>query len=289
MGEEGNCRAVYSGSVSAEAFELLESLNDEGHSRSLKSRLRVGPRELQVAVLRGFFRGNEVDAITSLACRPDVKHILDRDQSLTYVHKAYRVENQLREDRCDVYDRLLQVAHSLDAQLWQAIRPDDDLEPEIEYIVYDVGQLGRPGNIAPHCDNKSMVSMVVLLSDSSEFVGGVNCFEGNCSDEARMVKLERGDAVFFHGDACLHWITPVTAGRRVILQMELSSGRRQRCAFCVWLTFAALFVFMPALTLAAGTLCRQILLLLPVVLLVEVWFGMVMWRARRSELDDFTK
>ena len=29
-----------------------------------------------------------------------------------------------------------------------------------------------------------------------------------------------GDAVFFYGDQCEHWISPVTSGRRIILQME---------------------------------------------------------------------
>lgn len=28
-----------------------------------------------------------------------------------------------------------------------------------------------------------------------------------------------GDAVFFYGDQCMHWISPVVSGRRTILQM----------------------------------------------------------------------
>eukprot|EP00930_Biecheleria_cincta_P027860 TRINITY_DN1948_c0_g1_i1.p2 TRINITY_DN1948_c0_g1~~TRINITY_DN1948_c0_g1_i1.p2 ORF type:complete len:114 (+),score=21.32 TRINITY_DN1948_c0_g1_i1:108-449(+) len=82
--------------------------------------------------------------------------------------------------------------------------------PEIEYIVYDVKQ----------------VSMVILLSDPREFAGGQNFFESGAGNkqDSRSVKLQLGDAVFFYGDKCEHWISPVTAGRRIILQMEISRG-----------------------------------------------------------------
>eukprot|EP00930_Biecheleria_cincta_P027862 TRINITY_DN1948_c0_g1_i3.p2 TRINITY_DN1948_c0_g1~~TRINITY_DN1948_c0_g1_i3.p2 ORF type:complete len:130 (+),score=23.30 TRINITY_DN1948_c0_g1_i3:108-497(+) len=98
--------------------------------------------------------------------------------------------------------------------------------PEIEYIVYDVKQLGEPGTIEPHTDNQSQVSMVILLSDPREFAGGQNFFESGAGNkqDSRSVKLQLGDAVFFYGDKCEHWISPVTAGRRIILQMEISRG-----------------------------------------------------------------
>eukprot|EP00913_Durusdinium_trenchii_P002094 g1933.t1 len=110
---------------------------------------------------------------------------------------------------------------ALDAELWNEIDIGDRFFPEIEYIVYDVSRLGEPGRIEPHTDNQSQVTVVVMLSHESEFQGGLNYFEpGTERGESRSAKLKRGDAVFFYGDRCEHWISPVVSGRRTILQME---------------------------------------------------------------------
>merc|ERR1719198_987131 len=120
----------------------------------------------------------------------------------------------------------MKTAWGIDGELWENIESGTTLFPEIEYIVYDVVKLGEPGTIHPHRDNQSMVTMVVLLSPPRDFQGGINWFEGGDGPDAvdRCVPLRLGDAVFFYGDQCSHWITPVIAGRRAILQMELSRG-----------------------------------------------------------------
>ena len=41
------------------------------------------------------------------------------------------------------------------------------------------------------------------------------------SKKCREYKLNIGDAVFFRGELCEHWITPVSSGKRCILQIEL--------------------------------------------------------------------
>ena len=41
------------------------------------------------------------------------------------------------------------------------------------------------------------------------------------SKKCRKYKLNIGDAVFFRGELCEHWITPVSSGKRCILQIEL--------------------------------------------------------------------
>merc|ERR1719493_221037 len=77
--------------------------------------------------------------------------------------------------------------------------------PEIEYIDY-------------HVDNKSAVTLVAMLSPADAYVGGRSCFrrsEGQVGH--RELSLQPGDAVLFRGEKLLHWITPVTAGRRVVL------------------------------------------------------------------------
>jgi hypothetical protein len=44
-----------------------------------------------------------------------------------------------------------------------------------------------------------------------------------------MVVQMQGDAIVFRGEKCEHWISPVTSGKRTILQIELS--RRCRMHF----------------------------------------------------------
>mmetsp|Transcript_5588 Transcript_5588/g.9974 ORF Transcript_5588/g.9974 Transcript_5588/m.9974 type:complete len:231 (+) Transcript_5588:33-725(+) len=187
--------------------------------------LPADQEELQVAVVRRFFSKEEVAAIHALADFGNKKEIKDRDDGLIYKHHVWRMENELKDECPRLYQRLMDTARSIDAQLWHGIEEGDRFFPEIEYIVYDVKELGEPGTIEPHCDNQSQVSMVMMLSSSDDFSGGINFFEGDTDeDPGRSAKLQLGDAVFFYGDRCEHWITPVTAGRRVILQMELSRG-----------------------------------------------------------------
>eukprot|EP00931_Biecheleriopsis_adriatica_P012159 TRINITY_DN11326_c0_g1_i2.p1 TRINITY_DN11326_c0_g1~~TRINITY_DN11326_c0_g1_i2.p1 ORF type:complete len:224 (-),score=45.19 TRINITY_DN11326_c0_g1_i2:64-735(-) len=155
-----------------------------------------------------------------------LKEIFDRHGELVYKHHVWRMEHELKDASPALYDRLLDFSRALDAELWEGIEDGVQLYPEIEYIVYDVKELGEPGNIEPHTDNFSQVSVVVLLSDPRDFEGGINFFEPGVDEEDdRCVRLGLGDAVFFYGDKCEHWISPVTAGRRTILQMELSNSR----------------------------------------------------------------
>jgi alkylated DNA repair dioxygenase AlkB len=108
--------------------------------------------------------------------------------------------------------------------------------PEFEYIVCVAPQpmqqerwQQRPSHAAcrydssgafiePHVDNHSVITGIIMLSDrDGGFEGGVNCFEPN-----RQYALQRGDCVLFRGEKTQHWITPVTAGVRRILQWEFS-------------------------------------------------------------------
>jgi hypothetical protein len=189
--------------------------------------------DLQVALIRNFLTPDEVAKVHEAAGQDDVKEIDDRDPDLIYKHHVWRFENQLKDMHRHIYDKVTQVAWSFSGALWNSVEDGEELFPEIEYIVYDVKDLGEAGTIHPHTDNQSAVSMVILLSPPQDFVGGVNYFEGEgeSSDEEekkkstkvpREARLRTGDAVFFYGDKCEHWITPVLSGRRTIMQMELS-------------------------------------------------------------------
>lgn len=182
-------------------------------------------KELKVGVIRRFFSPEEIALVHRIAHEPSVAEVDDRDDDLDYKHHVWRFEHEIKEHGKTIYDKLLTTARGIDAELWGAIEENETLFPEIEYIVYDVEKLSEPGKISPHRDNQSKVSAVVLLSPPEDFNGGVNFFEGGDNGEPdRRVELGFGDAVFFYGDVCSHWITPVVSGRRTILQIELSMG-----------------------------------------------------------------
>lgn len=187
--------------------------------------LEAGTDDLRVGVIRGLFSQEDIRLVHGIAQEPTVEEIHDRDDDLDYRHRVWRFEHELKLIGRHVYDRLMDAARAVDAELWNNLEEGDEVFPEIEYIVYDVKDLGEPGKINPHRDNQSKVSAVVLLSPPEDFTGGVNWFEsGDNGEPDRGVVLAQGDAVFFYGDQCSHWITPVTSGRRCILQIELSEG-----------------------------------------------------------------
>ena len=123
------------------------------------------------------------------------------------------------------------------------------LHPETEYISYDADAALRrwrarstycdadppvlPG-IGPHVDNGSCVTLIAALSQRCQYEGGVNLFEDGAGhggiDDGRFVELhpECGDVVLFRGETCEHALTPVTRGRRNILQIELCRHKEGR-------------------------------------------------------------
>merc|ERR1719401_672446 len=118
----------------------------------------------------------------------------------------------------------MSVMRLADFQRWRKLRKRKDVVyPEVEFIEYDVDHEGGECYIEPHIDNKSAVTLIAMLSHSSDYVGGTNCFRRAAGSEGhRQIGLEIGDVVMFRGEKLLHWITNVTSGRRVVLQIELS-------------------------------------------------------------------
>lgn len=200
---------------------LWQTFSGEPQPLDVKpSILDAAEKNLCVARLDGFLAPEEIPAVHELAMSPGAWEIFDRHESLEFFQRVWRIEEVMKQRYGQLYTRLIDAAEAVDMQLWQGLR--DFAAPEIEYIVYDVEELGRPGSIAKHTDNESVVSVVVMLSEPEDYTGGLSCFKGK---PARKVSLKPGDAVFFRGHSCEHWITPVTAGRRVVLQMELRDLR----------------------------------------------------------------
>lgn len=126
-----------------------------------------------------------------------------------------RLEWPLRALAKPVFERLLALAEWADGLLWKGLPPL--VYPEAEYIVYEAPP---DASVGPHIDEDSAVTAVVMLSHAADFAGGENGFGGN-GTVARHVRMDLGDAIFFRGECLEHWVTPVSVGRRVIVQMEL--------------------------------------------------------------------
>ena len=171
----------------------------------------------------------------------------DRQDTLSFAHEVWRVEKSLKECHFDIYKRLiLKLMPSIDQFYWDILQCAHDdsgqirlidgckrykdkvlIRPEVERIVYDADKAIHTGavlpHIGPHTDNSSAITMVCLLSNPTDFEGGTNLFHPERAGQPpREYQLKQGEAVLFRGECCTHWITPVTSGRRSILQIELA-------------------------------------------------------------------
>ncbi|CAJ1336166.1 unnamed protein product [Effrenium voratum] len=171
-----------------------------------------------------FLQPSDIEAISLAAKHSSVREINDRKGYLAFKHRVWRFELQLRALFPELYARLMALMRSADEAKWQRLcKKSKKVYPEIEYIEYDVEEMGEPCYIEPHVDNKSAVTMVAMLSPSGAYRGGRSCFRrAEGSRGHRELGLDRGDVVLFRGEKLVHWITPVTEGKRVILQIELS-------------------------------------------------------------------
>mmetsp|Transcript_78 Transcript_78/g.282 ORF Transcript_78/g.282 Transcript_78/m.282 type:complete len:385 (+) Transcript_78:92-1246(+) len=185
-----------------------------------------GKRYRCFALAPTFLAQQDIDALHAAAHHASVAEINDRKGYLAFKHRVWRFEAQLRLLYPSLYRRLLDLMHRADETKWKRLRRNSKkrkVYPEIEYIAYDVAEMGEPCFIEPHVDNKSAVTMVAMLSSPGSYVGGRSCFRrGHGKEGHRELVLQQGDVVLFRGEKLTHWITPVTAGRRVILQIELS-------------------------------------------------------------------
>mmetsp|Transcript_56544 Transcript_56544/g.131769 ORF Transcript_56544/g.131769 Transcript_56544/m.131769 type:complete len:325 (+) Transcript_56544:33-1007(+) len=179
-----------------------------------------------VALVPGFLGPDDIRAVHAAARHPTVKEINDRKGYLAFKHRVWRFELQLRALEPELYRRLLALMRQADSEKWSRLRKKSKkgrVYPEVEYIDYDVEHWRKPCFIEPHVDNKSAVTLVAMLSPSTDYVGGRSCFRRSGGRAGhRELPLQMGDAVLFRGEKLVHWITPVTSGRRVILQIELS-------------------------------------------------------------------
>lgn len=176
------------------------------------------------ALASGFLSVQDINCIHEVAKHSSVREINDRKKYLAFKHRVWRFELPFRSSHPLLYRRLIGLMRHADESKWCRLRAKSSkVYPEIEYIEYDVAVHREPCFIEPHVDNKSAVTLVAMLSPSSAYIGGRSCFRRSDGRKRhRELELQQGDVVVFRGEKLVHWITPVTAGKRIILQIELS-------------------------------------------------------------------
>merc|ERR1711924_553694 len=133
---------------------------------------------------------SDVAEVTACAKHP---HCSKRVRHFVLPPYSARLEHPLRHLAPAVFERLLALVEWADSFFWHCL--PTAAFPEAEYIVYEAPP---DAAIGPHKDDDSAVTAVVMLSSSSAYVGGLNCF----ASTPAQVRLELGDVVFFRGE-CL--------------------------------------------------------------------------------------
>ena len=125
-----------------------------------------------------------------------------------------RCAPQLRE-------KLLAAALKVDKEHWQLVQTaTGSVAPRC--VEYHTVEPGGSLNFPTHHDGGSLVTIDVMLSDRDEFDGG-HFGTLECDGTTRKHPFDKGDAVVFVSHK-FHSVSPVTAGRRHVLVMEIWEG-----------------------------------------------------------------
>lgn len=223
-------------------------------------------KNCSLGLIRSFLSVGEVATVSELVSSSigDLKEMTAGDDA-----SALRIEKCIRLWRPELYKRLVKTAHAVDSQIWNNIDEGYTLDVELESITHK----GAGGDYTePYCDSDSLVSVIILLSDPQDFIGGVNYFQDG-TEIGKRVELRKGDAVFFYGDACEHWVTAVTDGSQAVLKLELSTGHRSWDNAFLLYACVCLSVWCGCSTIAAMYAHWICFLAVPPALLFMTWYS----------------
>lgn len=129
--------------------------------------------------------------------------------------------------RPELRQRFLDTAKAVDEKHWGLLRTATaPVVPRcVEYHTVE------PGGSLPyptHYDAGSLITVDVMLSDANDFEGG-QFATLETDGSMRPHSFDKGDALVFVSHK-FHCVSPVTAGRRHVLVMELWEGVERECA-----------------------------------------------------------
>ena len=199
-------------------------------------------RNSAVKRLPGFLTQADIDQLRQTAATVrDLQgthaSVATRDRQLREGGRTVHMNHHLRLLMPELHDRMLNAARAADAELWcgaDASRPglgvlQDRAMVELRSAEYHdvrgVSEGALPMHL--HGDHGSLVTVDLMLSDSSEFEGGT--FQTETADGGLLDHcFEKGDALIFLSHKH-HGVAPVTAGRRNIVVCEFWEGLPRRC------------------------------------------------------------
>lgn len=195
----------------------------------------LGRPSCAIGVVRRFLAASEVASIFEVVVSPEAEEVENEAEAFANADKVYRLGKPLRLGHPKLFHRLLGAAWGLDRALWRGIVEGCELWPEVHVLEHVAAARKGDDCLEPRCDDDSVVSLIIMLSDREACEGGVDFFD-DCTLNGRKLVLRKGDAVFFSGRHCERWMTPVTKGRRLVLKMDLSLGDDAWCGLMVaWL------------------------------------------------------
>ena len=116
----------------------------------------------------------------------------------------------------NIYNKMLKYCQFADNYCkWNLLFDDAFGTKCIEYIQYKE----KGDNLGWHCDMGSLVTIVIMLTNSNQYQGGI--FQTRYLNKTINIPLECGDIVVFSSDKCNHRVTNLIQGKRVVLCMEL--------------------------------------------------------------------
>ena len=131
----------------------------------------------------------------------------------------------------DLHARMVEAARAADRELWGGVLDDrvalNLRSSEYHVVVHDAEDSERNIPMPVHADYGSLVTINLMLSDRSEYEGGV--FQTLEADGMLLPHtFERGDALLLLSHKW-HTVSKLEAGRRNILVSEIWEGLPRRC------------------------------------------------------------
>ena len=181
--------------------------------------------------LAGFLSDADMEAIHAAAAQVREEKGAASDRRNCYEREVREggrtvfVNERLWQLLPDLFERCLEAVRAADAELWGGVlegREQISLRSAEYHTV-----LASPVAMPVHNDYGSLVTMDFMLSDTSEFEGGL--FQTAESDGTLLTHdFERGDALLFLSHK-FHAVTALEKGRRNIMVCELWEGVPRRC------------------------------------------------------------
>ena len=127
-----------------------------------------------------------------------------------------------------LHERLVSACRQADAvQQWNLLLEAERMPLSFRCAEYHTVETSGGLPIEKHYDYGSLITMDLMLSDTSEFEGGA--FETLEADGTfKTHKFERGDLMLFQSHK-YHCVRPVTAGTRQVMVCELWEGLPRTC------------------------------------------------------------